>query len=88
MNAVPRRRFRGLFEVLNVVAGLFAERGDGVIGWRTRIEWRTPITFSRCYVRYPRLDILPRPPAEHQSAATPADWKPGEQSDNLQTRKP
>jgi hypothetical protein len=69
----------------SVLLGLVREQGSGSFRWRTRIEWRRP-RLRREWVKYPRL-VTPLRPMSEASAQTPAIWRAGEQSDNLETRK-
>lgn len=66
------------------VRALVREDVEHGIGFRTRLRLRSPLLLELHYTRYP--EIIVRPRAEPDHARTPADWKPGEQSDNLNTR--
>lgn len=68
------------------VLGIFIEQGDDAIRWRSEVRLRWPIVFRRHYTKWPKLHTPPRTETK-ESAATPSAWKPGEQSDNLATRK-
>lgn len=41
----------------------------------------------REYYDYPKLNTGTRPEEEHRAAQTPSEWKDGEQSDNLDSKK-
>lgn len=59
-----------------------------VIRTRWVIEWRWP-RLRREFVEYPTIET-PQRPADEYAAADPnriAEWRDGEQSDNLSTRK-
>lgn len=67
---------------------MLSQENDKPIHYTIVIEWRWPRLVRR-YTRYPRLSEVARPQAEYD-AANPeriAEWRRGEQSDNLETRK-